>query len=94
MKVFKSENEVVQMRLLGQAAARAFTDSMRQNFTMEKDLTSFLEYKFKANGCDTSAFVPVVAGGSVSGLLLFDVWMWTNKNRMPSASITRGTMMS
>ena len=65
MKVFKSENEVVQMRLLGQAAARAFTDSMRQNFTMEKDLTSFLEYKFKANGCDTSAFVPVVAGGSV-----------------------------
>lgn len=32
---------------------------------MEKDLTSFLEYNFKANGCDTSAFVPVVAGGPV-----------------------------
>lgn len=65
MRVFKSEDEVVQMRRLGQAAARAFTDSMRQDFTMEKDLTSFLEYNFKANGCDTSAFVPVVAGGPV-----------------------------
>lgn len=63
--MFKSENEVVQMRRLGQAAARAFTDSMRQDFTMEKGLSSFLEYKFKVNGCDTSAFVPVVAGGSV-----------------------------
>lgn len=63
--MFKSENEVLQMRRLGQAAARAFTDSMRQDFTMEKDLSSFLEYKFKVNGCDTSAFVPVVAGGSV-----------------------------
>lgn len=66
MKVVKSENEVVQMRRLGQAAARAFTDSMRQDFSMEKDLAAFLEYGFKANGCDTSAFVPVVAGGPVS----------------------------
>lgn len=66
MKVVKSENEVVQMRRLGQAAGRAFTDSMRQDFTMEKDLAAFLEYGFKANGCDTSAFVPVVAGGPVS----------------------------
>jgi Xaa-Pro aminopeptidase len=65
MRVFKSENEVVQMRRLGQAAGRAFTESMRQDFTREKDLYSFLEYQFKVNGCDGNAFVPVVAGGQV-----------------------------
>ncbi|OJJ86189.1 aminopeptidase P family protein [Aspergillus glaucus CBS 516.65] len=63
MKVFKSEDEVVHMRRLGQAAGRAFTESMSHEFNMEKDLASFLEYNFKVNGCDTSAFVPVVAGG-------------------------------
>lgn len=66
MRVFKSEDEVVQLRRVGQASGRAFTESMRQTFSMEKDLTAFLEYNFKRNGCDNSAFVPVVAGGSVS----------------------------
>ncbi|KKK23694.1 metallopeptidase family M24 [Aspergillus rambellii] len=64
MRVFKSEDEVVQMRRVGQASGRAFTESMRQTFTREKALTSFLEYNFKVNGCDHNAFVPVVAGGS------------------------------
>lgn len=69
MRVFKSEDEVVQMRRVGQASGRAFTESMRQTFTKEKDLMSFLEYNFKVKGCDTSAFVPVVAGGSVCVVL-------------------------
>ncbi|KAL4885676.1 peptidase M24, structural domain-containing protein [Aspergillus karnatakaensis] len=64
MRAFKSEEEVVQMRRVGQASGRAFTDAMRQTFTGEKDLASFLEYNFKINGCDGNAFVPVVAGGS------------------------------
>ncbi|GAQ03228.1 intermediate cleaving peptidase 55 [Aspergillus lentulus] len=64
MRVFKSEDEVVQLRRVGQASGRAFTETMRQAFTKEKDLNSFLEYNFKVNGCDGSAFVPVVAGGS------------------------------
>ncbi|KAK5798054.1 hypothetical protein VI817_004345 [Penicillium citrinum] len=63
MRAFKSENEVVHMRMLGQAAGRSFTDSMRQTFDREKALASYLEYQFKVNGCDGSAFVPVVAGG-------------------------------
>lgn len=54
------------MRRLGQASGRAFTEAMRQDFTREKDLYSFLEYQFKVNGCDTNAFVPVVAGGEVN----------------------------
>lgn len=53
------------MRKAGQASGRAFTDAMRRAWTAEKDLTAFLEYKFKRNGCDTSAYVPVVAGGKV-----------------------------
>ena len=66
MRAFKSENEVVHLRQLGQASGRAFTESMRHTFSMEKDLCSFLEYQFKVQGADTSAFVPVVAGGQVS----------------------------
>ncbi|GAB1202877.1 hypothetical protein APSETT445_001501 [Aspergillus pseudonomiae] len=73
MRVFKSEDEVVQMRRVGQASGRAFTESMRQTFTKEKDLTSFLEYNFKVKGCDTSAFVPVVAGGSEMGTYVSDI---------------------
>ena len=71
MRAFKSENEVVHMRMLGQAAGRSFTDSMRQTFDREKALTSYLEYQFKVNGCDGSAFVPVVAGGQVCDLDTF-----------------------
>lgn len=51
------------MRLAGRASGRAFTDAMRQPWTTEKDLNAFLEYTFKRKGCDTSAYVPVVAGG-------------------------------
>ena len=64
--MFKSEDEVLQMRLVGQASGRSFTEAMRQSFTKEKDLSAFLEYQFKAHDCDGNAFVPVVAGGSVS----------------------------
>ncbi|KAL8993385.1 MAG: hypothetical protein Q9169_006388 [Polycauliona sp. 2 TL-2023] len=54
----KSDAEILNMRKAGQASGRAFTEAMRQAWTMEKNLTAFLEYKFKRNGCDTSAYVP------------------------------------
>jgi intermediate cleaving peptidase 55 len=41
----------------------AITDAMRQSFTSEKDLDSFLDYWFKQDLCDGPAYVPVVAGG-------------------------------
>ncbi|KAJ5190924.1 uncharacterized protein N7498_009909 [Penicillium cinerascens] len=63
MRAFKSENEVVHLRRLGQASGRSFTESMRRTFSTEKELSSFLEYQFKVHGADGSAFVPVVAGG-------------------------------
>lgn len=63
LRVFKSESEVVNMRRAGRASGRAFTESMRKPFSTEKGLSAFLQYQFKAQGCDGSAFVPVVAGG-------------------------------
>lgn len=70
MRVLKSEAEIANMRKAGKASGRAFTDAMRQTWTREKDLAAFLDYHFKANGCDCSAYVPVVAGGKVSAFIV------------------------
>ncbi|KAL8988378.1 MAG: hypothetical protein Q9177_002539 [Variospora cf. flavescens] len=63
LRNIKSDAEIANMRKAGQASGRAFTEAMRQAWTTEKDLNAFLEYTFKRNGCDASAYVPVVAGG-------------------------------
>lgn len=63
LRNIKSDAEIANMRKAGKASGRAFTQAMRQAWTTEKDLNAFLEYSFKTNGCDTSAYVPVVAGG-------------------------------
>ncbi|OBT54104.1 hypothetical protein VE04_05358 [Pseudogymnoascus sp. 24MN13] len=63
LRVFKSEAEIKNMRLAGKLSGRAYTNAMRQQWTKEKDLCAYLEYQFKAQGCDGSAYVPVVAGG-------------------------------
>ena len=65
IRVYKSEAEIANMRRAGQASGRAFTEAMRQPWTEEKNLAAFLDYRFKIQGCDTSAYVPVVAGGQV-----------------------------
>lgn len=65
LRVFKSAGEILTMRKTGQASGRAFTKAMSEGFTQEKDLNAFLEYQFKAQGCEASAYVPVVAGGRV-----------------------------
>ena len=63
LRVMKSPSEISNMRKAGQASGRAFTDAMRQHFTTERELDTFLDYKFRMNGCEESAYVPVVAGG-------------------------------
>lgn len=63
LRVIKSEAEIANMRRAGQHSGRAITDAMRQSFTTEKDLDSFLDYWFKQDLCDGPAYVPVVAGG-------------------------------
>ncbi|ETN39259.1 uncharacterized protein HMPREF1541_05482 [Cyphellophora europaea CBS 101466] len=63
LRVVKSTAEIDLMRTAGKASGRAHTDAMRQAWTREKQLDAFLRYRFVANGCDTLAFEPVVAGG-------------------------------
>ncbi|KAL8635600.1 MAG: hypothetical protein Q9228_006923 [Teloschistes exilis] len=63
LRNIKSDAEIANMRKAGRASGRAFTEAMRQAWTLEKDLTAYLEYMFKRKGCETSAYVPVVAGG-------------------------------
>lgn len=63
LRLIKSEAEIKNMRHAGQHSGRAITDAMRQSFSTEKDLDSFLDYWFKQDDCDGPAYVPVVAGG-------------------------------
>lgn len=63
IRVFKSPAEVRLMRLAGKYSGRAYTNAMRQTFSKEKDLWNYLEYDFRKQGCEGSAYLPVVAGG-------------------------------
>ena len=65
LRAIKSDNEIANMRIAGKASGRAFTEAMRRKFTGEKDLAAFLDYEFRMRGCDSSAYVPVIAGGDV-----------------------------
>jgi intermediate cleaving peptidase 55 len=65
LRVFKSDAEIALMRKAGRISGRTFTEAMRHRWNYEKDLEAFLEYGFKRDGCDGSAYVPVVAGGMV-----------------------------
>ena len=61
----KSDAEIANMRKAGQASGRAFTEAMRRIWTKEKDLAAYIDYRFRTNECDGSAYIPVVAGGEV-----------------------------
>lgn len=63
LRAFKSPAEIEIMRRAGKASGRAHTDAMRKAWTREKELDAYLRYRFIANGNDTIAFEPVVAGG-------------------------------
>ena len=64
LRVRKSPAEIELMRKVGQASGRAITASMRQKWTGEKPLHSFLEYTFDQNGMDGVGYIPVIAGGT------------------------------
>jgi intermediate cleaving peptidase 55 len=63
LRVFKSEAEIAMMHLAGGISGRAFIKAMSKGWKTEKDLGAFLDYEFKAGGCDTAAYIPVIAGG-------------------------------
>ena len=57
------------MRTAGQISGRVFTEAMRRAWTHEKDLAAFMDYRFRVQGCETSAYVPVVAGGMNANII-------------------------
>ncbi|KAL9603796.1 MAG: hypothetical protein Q9219_000905 [cf. Caloplaca sp. 3 TL-2023] len=94
LRSIKSDAEIGNMRKAGRASGRAFTQAMRQAWTMEKDLNAFLEYNFKRNGCDASAYVPVVAGGKVIPPTMFPTSSILIPGRTQVKFITFETMTS
>ncbi|TGZ80621.1 hypothetical protein EX30DRAFT_331784 [Ascodesmis nigricans] len=64
LRVIKSDAEVAVMRKAGKWSGRAITQAMGESFEDEKGLADYLDYRFKVNGCDKVAYVPVVAGGA------------------------------
>ncbi|KAL9135589.1 MAG: hypothetical protein Q9175_003221 [Cornicularia normoerica] len=65
----KSDAEIANMRKAGQASGRAYTDAMRQAWMKERDLATYLDYQFRTRGCDSSAYIPVVAGGQNASII-------------------------
>ncbi|KAF8243061.1 prolidase-like protein [Wilcoxina mikolae CBS 423.85] len=63
LRAVKSGAEATLMRNAGKISGRAYNKAIGQHFTSEKDLCASLEYDFIRDGCDGSAYVPVVAGG-------------------------------
>ncbi|KAF2139370.1 uncharacterized protein K452DRAFT_352618 [Aplosporella prunicola CBS 121167] len=63
LRMFKSEAEISNMRIAGQASGRAFSHAMSNRFATERELHAHMDYGFQMLGCDGIAYVPVVAGG-------------------------------
>ena len=66
LRITKSEAEIRNMRKAGKDSGRAFTDAMGRSYKREKDLWSDMSYGFRSRGLVGDAYVPVVAGGTVS----------------------------
>lgn len=64
LRATKSSAEAAVMRQAGKMSGRVYTEAMRRGFASEKELWAFLDYGFRSGGCDRSAYVPVVAGGT------------------------------
>ena len=64
LRVLKSSDEVSLMRRIGKSTGRSFQDAMRQGpWKTERELAAFLHWRHVVNGCDGSAYVPIIAGG-------------------------------
>lgn len=66
LRAIKSPSEVKVMRKAGQISGRAYNQAYAHRFQTERTLSAFLQYQFVLGGCDQSAYVPVVAGGTNS----------------------------
>jgi intermediate cleaving peptidase 55 len=69
LRVVKSDAEVANMRRAGQMSGRAITAAVGRSWGTERSLHAFLDYSFKANGCEEEAYEPVVASDKVGPFL-------------------------
>ncbi|KAJ4392931.1 aminopeptidase [Gnomoniopsis smithogilvyi] len=69
LRIVKSPSELAAMRHAGKVSGRALTSAMRREWTHEKDLATYLNHAFTADGLDGPAYVPVVAGGSRANMI-------------------------
>ena len=65
LRIIKSGEEAKIMRETGKKSGRAYNRAFMREWKSEHELAAYLEYWFKRNGCEKSAYVPVVAGGKV-----------------------------
>ncbi|ODQ63238.1 hypothetical protein NADFUDRAFT_62710 [Nadsonia fulvescens var. elongata DSM 6958] len=63
LRSIKSTAEIETMRRAANASAEAYNEAYKMQFTKEHDLYAFLDYKFRINGCDKCAYIPVIAAG-------------------------------
>lgn len=73
LRAIKSHAEVANMRRAGQISGRAITEAMRRPWLKERDLHAFLDYQFITNGCEGSAYIPVIAGGERANCIHYTV---------------------
>lgn len=62
-RLYKSENEIDCLRAANEISALAYNEAYKTKFAKESNLHAFLDYKFRINGCEEPAYLPVVAGG-------------------------------
>lgn len=63
-RLVKSESEIDVMRTACEISSVVYNKAYGTHFDTEAQLMAFLDYEFRMNGCDESAYLPVVAGGS------------------------------
>lgn len=64
VRAVKSENEIDCLRRACEISALAFNQAYTMPFASEHDLHAFLEFEFRVGGCESEAYLAVVAGGA------------------------------
>lgn len=64
LREFKSEAEIDCLRTAGEISAQAYNLAYKQEFISEHQLHAYLDFMFKQGGCESDAYLAVVAGGS------------------------------
>lgn len=63
LRLIKSENEIDCMRTAAEISAAAYNQAFKLPFKSEHQLHAYLDFMFKQGGCETDAYLAVVAGG-------------------------------